>query len=81
MKELLYHMFQHFKTSTLSSFTATLARTGNPTACLTSSSSPTWIIDSKASDHMTRKKGIVSSVDSTCSFSSVTLVDSSVSSV
>ena len=78
----LYQMFQQFKTpSTSSSYRATLARTGNLTAYLILSSSPTWIINSKASDHITENKDIVSSLDSTCSFPSVTLVDSFASSI
>ena len=44
----------------LSSPTATLVQTGDSTTCLTSSS-PTWIIDSEASDHMSGDKDIVSS--------------------
>ena len=57
------------------------SRIGNPTTFLTSSSFPAWIIDSGDSDHMIGNKGIVFSLDSTCSFRSVTLVAGFTSSV
>ena len=71
-------MFQQLQTSsTPPSSTVTLARTGNPTAFLSSSSYPTWIIDSGAFDHMIRAKSITFSLDSTCFFPSVTLANDS----
>jgi len=74
-------MFQQFQTSSTPPSTTTLARTGDPIVFLISSISPTWIIDSGASDHMTGNKGIVSSLDSTYYFPSVTLFNGSTSSV
>jgi len=53
-------MFQQFQTLSTPS-KVTLARKGNPTVFLTSSSSSILIIDSGASDHITEKKNIVSS--------------------
>jgi len=79
MKEQLYQMFQQCQTSsTPPSSTVTLARTGNPTAFITLSTSLIWIINWGASDHITGNKGIVSSLGSTYFFS-ITLVDGSTS--
>ena len=58
-----------------------MASTRKATAFLISSSSPIWIIDSKTSDHMTENKSIMSSLDSMCSFLSVTLAGGFTSSI
>ena len=55
-----YQMFQQFEAPQImssSSSTATLAQTGNATACFTSSAPSTWLIDFRGSDHMTGNKG------------------------
>ena len=60
-----------------SSFFATLAQTGNPISCLTSSTSHTWIINSGATDHMTENRGIMSSFTLALSSKSVVLANGS----
>ena len=52
-----------------------IAESGNPNACLVSSSSSGWVIDSKATDHMIGNSGLFSTFQSQPSI--VTLVDGS----
>ena len=74
-------MFQLFQIAQMSSSSpTTLTQIDNSTVYL-ASSSPTWIINLEASDHMTENKCIVSSLDSVCSFSYVILADGSTSTV
>ena len=56
-----------------------IAELGNPNACLVSSSSSGWVIDSKATDHMIGNSGLFSTFQSQPSI--VTLVDGSQSCV
>jgi len=70
----LFQQYQHTQSGPSSS-SATLAQAGTSTAFLTSSSAPTWIIDSGATDHMTGNRGIMSSFSSTSN--SVVLADGS----
>ena len=58
-----------------------IAESGNPDKCLVSSSSSEWVIDSKATNHMTSNSSIFSTFQSLPSTSSVTLVDGSQSCV
>ena len=58
-----------------------IAESGNPDKCLVSSLSSEWVIDSKATNHMTSNSSIFSTFQSLPSTSSVTLVDGSQSCV
>jgi len=62
-----------------SSSTATLVQTCNFTTCFTCTSVRTWVIDSEASNYVTRNKGILSTLNSLSSLLPVTLVDGSAS--
>ena len=54
-----------------------IAESGNPNKCLVSSSSSEWVIDSRATDHMTGNSSIFFTFQSQSSPSTVTLVDGS----
>ena len=54
-----------------------IAELGNSNKCLESSSSFEWVIDSRATNHMTSKSSIFSTFQSQPSPSTVTLVDGS----
>ena len=59
---------------------AAIAESGNPSACLLSSSSK-WVIDSGATDHMTGNSKLFSILTPHASASTVTLADGSPSNV
>ncbi|WRX20564.1 Reverse transcriptase [Theobroma cacao] len=74
-----YIQFQKSQQPSFSS-TATLVKTGNPTASL-SSSSHHWVIDSSATDHMTGNSGILSTYRHSNLCPNVTLANGSTTKV
>ena len=58
-----------------------IAESGNPNKCLVSSSSSEWVIDSRATDHITGNSSLFSTFQSHPSSSSITLADGSQSCV
>ena len=71
--------FQLYQDSLRSPSTPIIAivELGNPNKCLVSSSSPEWVIDSEATDHMTGNSSLFSTFQSQPSPSTVTLADGS----
>ena len=61
-----------------SAFVASVAQTGNASACLTHTSSlGPWILDSSASDHISSNKDLFSSITTTFALPTVTLANGS----
>ena len=75
-----FQLYQDSLRSPSTRITAT-AESGNPNICLVSSSSSEWVIDSRATYHMTRNSSIFSTFQSQPSPSIVTLEDGSQSCV
>ena len=71
-----FHLYQESLKSLSTSVTA-ITELGNPNTCLVSSSSSEWVIDSRATDHMTSNSGLFSTFQSQPSPSIVTLADGS----
>ncbi|RVW24203.1 hypothetical protein CK203_087023 [Vitis vinifera] len=64
--------------ATKSAFVASVAQTGNASACLTHTSSlGPWILDSGASDHISSNKDLFSSITTTSALPTVTLANGS----
>ena len=58
-------MFQKFQDAQMMSYSSsivTLAQACNSTVCFTSTAPNTWVINSGASDHMTKDKNILSTL-------------------
>ena len=70
------HLYQKSSQSPSTPVTA-IAELGNPNACLVSSLSSEWVIDSGTIDHMTCNSSLFSTFQSQSSLSIVTLVDGS----
>ena len=70
-----FQLYQNSLRSPSTSITA-IPESGNPNKCLVSSSSE-WVIDSRATDHMTGKSSLFSTFQSQPSPSTVTLADGS----
>ena len=69
-----FQLYQELLKSSSISITA-IAESSNPNKCLVSSSSFEWVIDSRATDHMTSNSSLFSTFQSHPSTSSVTLAD------
>ena len=69
-------MYQDSLRSPYTPITA-IAESGNPNKCLVSSSSFEWVINSRATDHMTGNSSLFSTFQSQSSPSTVTLADGS----
>ena len=71
-----FHLYQESLKSPSTPITA-IAESGNPNKCLLSSLFSEWVIDSRATDHMTSNYSLFSTFQSHPSTSSVTLADGS----
>ena len=75
-----FHLYQESLKSP-STLVTTIAESSNPNTCLVSSSSSEWVIDPRATDHMTGNSSLFSTFQSQPSPSIVTLADGSQSCV
>ena len=75
-----FHSYQESLKSPSTPITA-IAKSGNPNKCLVSSSSFEWVIDSRATNHMTRNSSLFSNFQSQPSTFTVTQADRSQSCV
>ena len=71
-----FHLYQESLKSPSTPIT-TIAESGNPNKCLVSSSSFKWVIDYRATDHMTCNSSLFSTFQSHPSTFPITLVDGS----
>ena len=71
-----FHLYQESLKSPSTPITV-IAKPGNPNKCLASSSSSKWVIDSKATNHMTGNSSLIFTFQSQPSTSTVTLADGS----
>ena len=71
-----FHLYQESLKSPSTPITA-IVESGNPIKCLVSSSSSEWVIDSRATDHMTGNSILFSTFQSHPSTSSITLANGS----